>query len=240
MLEFYQFGPAWGLPDASPFCIKLELWLKMAGIEYRSVIDGDTRKAPKGKIPYIKLDGETLGDSELIIEHLKNKFGDAVDSDLTPAQQAQSHLITRMMHDSLYWVLLHCRWVEDAGWSQVRAALFGGMPKPLQLLVPPLIRRGLIKTVDGQGLGRHSRDERMQFARNDIDALDTLLGDREFFLGDQPHAVDATVQAFLICFIGPPIDNPVKQYLLTKPRLLDYYQRMNARYYPDIPAPTTP
>ncbi|RLA15962.1 MAG: glutathione S-transferase family protein, partial [Gammaproteobacteria bacterium] len=176
MLEFYQFGPAWGFPDASPFCMKLELWLKMAGIEYVSVIDGDTRKAPKGKIPYIKLDGETIGDSELIIEHLKKKFGDPVDGDLTPAQQAQSHLITRMMHDSFYWVLLHCRWMEESGWQQVRPTLFGALPKPLQVIVPPLIRRSLKKSLHGQGLGRHSREERMQIGRNDIDALDTLLG----------------------------------------------------------------
>ncbi len=239
MLEFYQFGPAWGLPDASPFCVKLELWLKMAGIEYRSVIDGDTRKAPKGKIPYIKLDGETLGDSEFIIEHLKTKYGDSVDGDLSAEQQALSHLITRMMHDSLYWVLLHCRWVEASGWQEVRPALFGSLPKPLQMIVPPLIRRSLIKSMHGQGIGRHSRDERMQLGRNDIDALDTLLGDQTYFLGDEPHAVDATVQAFLICLIGPPIDNPVKQYLLNKPRLLAYYQRMNGRYYPQIPAPTS-
>ena len=235
MLELYQFGPAWGLPDASPFCIKLELWLKMAGIEYRSVVDGDTRKAPKGKIPYIKLDGETIGDSELIIEHLKKSAGDPVDAELSPEQRARSHLINRMMHDSFYWVLLHCRWIEDSGWAEVRSALFGGLPKPLQLLVPPMIRRGLRKTVHGQGLGRHSREERMQIAFNDIDALEILLGDQPFFMGQEPHGVDATVQGFLICFIGPPIDNPVKQYLLSRPLLVDYYNRMNARYYPEIP-----
>jgi len=238
MLEFYQFGPAWGLPDVSPFCIKLDLWLKMAEIEYSSVIDGDTRKAPKGKIPYIKLDGENIGDSELIIEHLKQRFGDSVDADLTPEQQARSHLITRMMHDSLYWVLLHCRWIEESGWQQVRPALFGDLPKPLRVLVPLLIRRSLKKSLHGQGLGRHNRDERMQVARNDIDALDVMLGDQSFFMGDEPHSVDATVQGFLICLIGPPIDNPVKQSLLGKPRLLDYYRRMNARYYPQIAPPT--
>ena len=235
MVDFYTFGPVWGLPDASPFVIKLELWLKMAGIEYRSVVDGDTRKAPKGKLPYIKLDGETIGDSDLIIDKLNQKFGDKVDAGLSAQQQAHSHLLTRLMHDSFYWALVHCRWVEPNGWAQVGASLFGSLPKPLQLIVPPLVRRSIKKSLHGQGFGRHSRDEKMQMARNDIDTLDTMLGDQLFFLGDEPRSVDATVQAFLIAFIGPPIANPVRDYLLTKPRLLAYYQRMNERYYPEIP-----
>ncbi len=237
MLELYQFGPAWGLPDPSPFCIKLELWLKMAGIEYRSIADGDTRKAPKEKIPYIKIDGEVIGDSELIIANLKQRFGDAVDSDLTAEQQACSHLITRMMHDSFYWVLIHCRWFEGSGWKQVGPTLFANLPGPMKLLVPPIVRRSLKKSLHSQGLGRHSPEERMQFGCDDVDALVTLLGDKDFFMGDKPHEADATVQGFLISFIGPPIENPVKQYLISQPTLVDYYQRMNSRFYPDIPAP---
>ncbi|HAC34635.1 MAG TPA: glutathione S-transferase [Gammaproteobacteria bacterium] len=237
MIEFYRFGPAWGLPDPSPFVLKLELWLKMAGIEYQDVVDGDTRKAPKNKLPYIKLDGEAIGDSELIIDALKQRFGDTVDNDLSAEQEATSHLLIRLMHDSFYWALLHCRWMEENGWNQVRPALFGDLPAPLRLIVPPLVRRSLRKALAGQGFGRHNREEKMAMAKRDIDSLEILLGDQPFFLGDQPHTVDATVQAFLISFLGPPIDNPVKQYLLSKPKLLDYYQRMNQRFYPHLPQP---
>lgn len=225
MVEFYQFGPVWGLPDASPFVIKLELWMKMAGVEYQTVVDGDTRKAPKGKLPYIKLNGETIGDSELIIDKLKQQFDLKIDAELTAEQQAHSHLLTRMMHDSFYWALVHCRWIEDSGWQQVGPSLFGSLPKPLQLIIPRLVRRSMVRNLSGQGFGRHSRDEKMQMARNDIDTLDTMLADQLFFLGDEPHTVDATVQSFLISILGPPIDNPIKQYLLTQPRLLAYYQR---------------
>ncbi|MEL0081458.1 MAG: glutathione S-transferase family protein [Gammaproteobacteria bacterium] len=238
MIELYQFGSAWGLPDPSPFCVKLELWLKMAGLEYRSVIDGDTRKAPKGKIPYIKLDGEPLGDSELIIDRLTQRFEVAMDAQLNADQRALSHLITRMMHDSCYWVLLQCRWVNESGWTEVRPALFGSLPKPLQILVPPLIRRSVKKGMINHGLGRHSPDEIVEFARKDFDALEAMLGEQLFMLGDKPHGVDATVQGFLISFIGPPIDNPVKQDLFTRPRLLDYYNRMNQQFMPQIPAAT--
>ncbi len=39
MLRVYQFAPAFGLPNASPFCMKLETWLRMAGLPFEPVND---------------------------------------------------------------------------------------------------------------------------------------------------------------------------------------------------------
>ena len=46
MIELYQFAPAWGLPNPSPFCIKLELYLKMTGLPFEVITENDTRKGP--------------------------------------------------------------------------------------------------------------------------------------------------------------------------------------------------
>ena len=62
MIKLHQFRPAWGLTTASPFCQKLETYLRMAGIEHQVVVERDTRRAPKGKLPYIEeADGRLLG-----------------------------------------------------------------------------------------------------------------------------------------------------------------------------------
>ena len=58
MITLYGFGPAFGLPDPSPFVIKVEVLLKMAGLEFRTDANG-FRKAPKRKLPYID-DGGTI------------------------------------------------------------------------------------------------------------------------------------------------------------------------------------
>ena len=232
MIELYQFAPAWGLPDPSPFCIKLELYLKMAGLPYQLITENDTRKGPKGKIPFIRDAGKTIGDSELIIQHLKTQYGDHVDGSLTVDQRARGHLIDRMLHDSTYWVLLYCRWMEDSGYSAVRQALFAGMPWPLRAIVPPLLRRGLRRTLIGQGLGRHDRDQIFSFGFAQMDTLSVLLGDKPYLLGDLPCSADATAHGFIMSFVGPPIDNPMRDRIRRSANLMAYYQRMNQRFYP--------
>ena len=62
MVTLYTFGPGFGLPDPSPFVMKAEILLKMAGLPFRTDTTG-FRKAPKGKLPYIEDDGERIADS---------------------------------------------------------------------------------------------------------------------------------------------------------------------------------
>ncbi len=64
MITLYAFGPQFSLPDPSPFVTKAEVLLKMAKLPYEIDLKG-FRKAPKGKLPYIKDDGELIADFNL-------------------------------------------------------------------------------------------------------------------------------------------------------------------------------
>lgn len=73
-ITLYQPPPAFGLPNASPFCMKLETYLRMAEIPYQ-IKAASFAQAPNGKIPYIEHNGRLIGDSSLIIDYLKQTFG---------------------------------------------------------------------------------------------------------------------------------------------------------------------
>jgi hypothetical protein len=62
MITLYQFEPAFGLPNASPFCLKLETWLRMAGLPYEAprMTLSAMGRSPKGKLPYIVDEGKPL------------------------------------------------------------------------------------------------------------------------------------------------------------------------------------
>ena len=75
MLTVYTFGAGFGLPDTSPFVVKLETWLRMAKIPYRSE-RGDLRKAPKRKLPYASDGNRVIADSSHIIQYVEEKHND--------------------------------------------------------------------------------------------------------------------------------------------------------------------
>jgi hypothetical protein len=37
MIKLYQFNAAWGLPNPSPFCMKVETYLRMVSLPYEVV-----------------------------------------------------------------------------------------------------------------------------------------------------------------------------------------------------------
>ena len=37
-IALHQFAPCFGLPNASPFCMNVEAYLRLAGLEYRCAI----------------------------------------------------------------------------------------------------------------------------------------------------------------------------------------------------------
>jgi glutathione S-transferase len=237
MITLYQFPPAFGLPNASPFCLKLELYLRMAGLPYGNRYTLDLHRAPKGKLPWIDDDGTVVADSGLIIDHLKNKYGDPLDSDLTPAQRAAGLAITRLFEEHLYWTVLHDRWISAAGWAMTRPGFFGAMPWPLRVIVPWVARRGIRAELHGQGMGRHTPEQIHALGVADVDALAALLGDQAFFLGAKATSVDAVAAAFLANILMVPLETPVKRATAAHTNLVAYCQRMAQQYFPDDYSP---
>lgn len=231
MIKLVQFAPAFGLPNASPFCMKLENYLRMAGLPYELVNSGDVLKAPKKKLPYIVDDGTVVADTSFIIDHLKARYGDPLDAGLTPAERAVATAFQRLFEENLYWAVVHTRWVQPDGWAKTREAFFGAMPVPLRWFVPALARRGMIAELRGQGMGRHSEAEIHAIGCRDITAVADFLADKPFMLGDQPTSLDACAYAFLANLLWAPVDSPIRHHARSLPRLEAYALRMKARYY---------
>lgn len=233
MIQLYQFAPAFGLPNASPFCMKLETYLRMAGLPFEipRFKLSDLQRAPKGKLPYIVDGTRTLADSSLIIDYLKATYGDPLDSWMNPEQRAVALAWQRLLEEHFYWVAVYLRWVEPEGWAMTRPTFFQGLKAPLAWIIPPLARRGMRSELHGHGMGRHSREEVHALGCRDISALADYLGDKPFMMGEQPSSLDAVAYAFLANLLWVPLETPVKAHAQKFPQLERYCQRMKSRYY---------
>lgn len=237
MITLFQFHRVWGLPNASPFCMKLETYLRMAKLPYDIKFIHNPQKAPKGKFPFVQIDGKTYSDSEMIIDELKTRYGDPLDQDLTKEQRALSILIDHTFCERLYWVTVYLRWQDEQGWAQINHEYFGHLPALLKFFVPSLVRKQTIKALYGQGMGRHRLDEVVHMGEKTLDALASLLGEQVYFLGDKPSSVDATAFAFLANILYTPLHDPLKKHALSLPALGAYCERMWDALYSDFPKP---
>jgi glutathione S-transferase len=233
MITLYNFGPAFGLPDPSPFVMKVETLLKMAKLPYRTDSTGFT-KAPKGKIPYIEDDGVIVADSTFIRWHLEKKYGIDFDRGLDAGQRASAWAFEKMIEDNLYWVIVHDRWVDDANFRKGPVRFFDRVPAPIRPLVVTMIRRKVRGALRGHGLGRHSNDEILALGKKSIAAIADFLGDKPFFFGPEPTGVDATVFAFVAGALCPHFDSRTRSAAEQHANLRRYVGRMTARFYPEL------
>lgn len=233
MITLYTFGPAFGLPDPSPFVIKAEMLLKLSGLPYRKQ-RGSMRTAPKGKLPYIDDAGAQVPDSTLIRLYLAEQYGITLDAGLSDADKAVAWSVECLCSDHLYWCVVHERWLDDAVFARGPGVFFQRVPFLLRGMVIRMIRRKVRGNLHGQGLGRFSPAERQRLLQLDIATLATLLADKPYMLGAAPCWLDATVFAFvasaLLATLG---DTPSRQVVSQYPNLVDYVSRLRQQYFPE-------
>ena len=228
-LELWLLRPCWGMASGSPFCVKLDAWLRMAGLPFEVRVLEGLPKSANGKAPYVVLpDGRTIADSAVIMETLAHERGLTLDEGLDDDQRALATAVTRMLEDHFYWVIAWDRWVPAEHWALTREAYFGAMPIPLRWLVPPIARRGMKRSLDGQGFGRMTDALILERADRDLEALSRLLGDEEHLLG-RPSSLDATVFAFVTAASDPPFDGPLQRLVARRDNLVAFCDRVRAR-----------
>jgi glutathione S-transferase len=234
MIKLYQFARTWGIPNLSHFCCKLETYLRLTKIPYE-MVESIPPKAPKGKLPFIEDGDKKIADSDLIIQHLIQTYGDQLDADLSPAQKGTSLAMKRLLEDHLFWITMYTRWqYSDENWQVNKKAIFHTFPPFIRDVVASVFRILIRRQIYGHGIGRHSSEEIFQLGRDDLDALSDYLADKPYFMGDKPTSLDATAFGILINTLACPIESPVKEYARSKQNLVDYCQRLMSEYYPEL------
>jgi glutathione S-transferase len=236
-IVLHQFAPAFGLPNGSPFCMKVEAYLRLAGLEYRCANGALPFRAPRRKLPWIEDDGTPVADSSFIVRHLEARHRNPLDGWLSARERATGHGVQRMLEENTYWVAVHYRWVDDAGWRITKPQFFGALPPVASGLVAALARRQLRRQCLGQGMGLHTPEEIAAIGCADFDALAAQLEGREYLLGDRPSSYDAVALAFLANLLWVQVESPVKAHATGLPVLVDYCDRMMALVFPEYGKP---
>ncbi len=222
----FQPPPQFGLLNSSPFCMKLEGFLKYHNIPYE-IKHARPDSGPYGKIPFVQFKGEVVGDSSLIIQKLSEEF--ALSESLTAAQRASSHAFKIMAEEHLYWVLVYSRWIETAPWREVKEVFFKPVPKLMRNFIANKVQKEVLKALKAQGIGRLPKDEIYARARLDLTAMSEWFAENNFIAGDEFSDYDFSIWAILSGIISATLQTPLATIAKEFPNLLNYLERVNSK-----------
>jgi len=242
VVYLYQFSRTPLLPSLSPFCLKVECWLRLAGIKYENVDHKMKYRSKKGQLPFVEVNGEEIADSTIIIKELSKRYGHDLDAALTPEQKNIAHATISMVENHLAWVVMWWR-------TKYPELVLKGYKVNLQHALGTRIPNGILnflfkfafgrkgtKKVKAQGMGVHSAEEINNFGQGDLKVLSDMLSDKPFFFGDEPTNLDVVVFAQLaqIYFIDKEVTYSLRDYMSEScPNLVGHVNRMKERCFPD-------
>jgi glutathione S-transferase len=231
-LTLYVSRAGFGLPDTSPFVIKTEVQLKMAGLVYDRA-SAIPPQAPNGKLPFINDHDEVVSDSTFIRAHIECKYGVDLDEGLDARQRAESWAIERLLEDHLYFAMVWFRWIDPENFAKGPAHFADSAPEADRPKLRQDLQARKAVEVHAQGVGRHTPARIAELGTRSIDALSQLLGDKACFMGESPSGVDATAFGVLASVLTPFFDTPLRRAAAARPNLVAHVARMMQRYYPD-------
>jgi glutathione S-transferase len=211
MLTLFSYPELFGVADNNGYGLKLFAFLRLTGVPFRHEHIVDASKAPRGQLPYIVDDGETIGDSNTIVAHLIRKHRLTIDDGLTAAKRTTGHLITRML-DDLYWVMSYSRWQDERFWPLFRDALLEQHPA----LTEAGLRKAQafnFKRYYFQGIGRYAPDAVYARGLADLQALADLIPTKGYMHGPQPTSIDAAIYGFIANIHFYEIETPLREFV---------------------------
>jgi glutathione S-transferase len=226
MLTLYSYPELFGVADNNGYGLKVFAFLKLAGVPFIHEHVFDASAAPRGQLPYIVEDGETVGDSETIIAYLTEKHGLTIDAALTAAQRRCNHLVTRML-DDLYWVMSYSRWKDQRYYPAFRDA-FMAQHAGIDAAGLDKARDYNAERYHFQGIGRYTPDQAYARGLADLQVLADLVPADGYVHGPAPTSIDAGIYGFLANIHFFPIPTPLKAAVSAHPNLVRHCEAIHA------------
>ena len=226
----HQFPPVGSIPSLSPYCLKLETFLRMNKIPYENVHSYKVGK--KGKMPWIEYKGDRVPDSNFIIDYLNKTFEIDMDKNLSKSEKAQSRALKVMMEENFVCTLGFSRWVDEFNeFKKVFPAHQKGIGFTVQLKMQ---QRKVRSALDHQGIGRHSKEEIYKIAEMDLRALSDYLGEKPYFMGAEVTSLDASAFGFLANVLCSGFEGFHYKFVKEElTNLSDYVERLKGEFWAD-------
>ncbi|MHA6344223.1 glutathione S-transferase family protein [Roseivivax sp. CAU 1761] len=209
-ITVFHFAPAWDLPSCGPFALKLLAWLSHHRVPYRSEVQNNPGKGPKGKSPWAEIDGDVVADSDRIIRHLKARLNiEDAEARLSAADRGIAQAFKSAFEERVHQILEYELFMLPEGQAFLRETFAQDMPKAMLAVVFPLLKRQFAKQLYARGVARHAPDEVIEMGRQEFEGLAGLLRERPFICGEAPGLADFSCFGQAAPMLRWPMPTPV-------------------------------
>ncbi len=192
MIFLYQFA-------TSPLCEKVRRILNYKQLEFeihevpRAKVADYADVSPTGKFPAIRDGEKAVWDSTDIAHHLEAVAPERPLIPSDPRDAAMVHVIEDWADESLYFyeITMRVAWEHNA--PRVAEEFAATMPGATAEAVLPLVTKAAQELTSAQGLGRKPQDQVVRDVERHIAALEGLLGDGDWLVGDSITLADIAV-----------------------------------------------
>lgn len=216
-IQFCVFEKAHDEPSGSGYCQKLETFFRASDFRDYEVKFTSVFTAPKGKLPYIIINGKPIADSHFIVQYL--------------IREGRIRDIEELVYPATVWT----RFAYPENWEILKVEVFKEVPNPIRWLLSWFIRRRVANGLKGHGVGRHSREEvdsiLQDFVQNLIIRLKESKG--PYFHGDKVAIIDCVVYGFMANALRMKSNPGYSALILESDVLREYVARGTRLWFPE-------
>ncbi len=246
-MELQVWSGDFGLPTWHPGCLALWSYCRFTGapVTVRAtdapLLSGAWRLG--GDLPAFshpqRLD-LPLGDFESLVSHLERECRFSTEAALTPRQRAEGVAFRRMVEERLAPASAFVAWVEPVNHAEITRPWFARrLGFPSAFAHPPRYRRAAAALVEAAARCDPELEPELaeravaSLADDCLGALSQKLGDKQYFFGTQPSALDALAFSHLapILRVPWPAAGAIVQSVKKYPNLERFVSRILNSYF---------
>ncbi len=188
------------LESYSPVCLKIHKALQLHGLPYQRR-HGKTPASfsdihPAARVPVLLVQDKAVFETTDILKHLETiSERTLIPSD--PKEAAQAWLWEEMADTTLGGYSMAARWADERNWPTVRTRFFEEMPAFVRMIVPGLLRRGVMKTLIKRDVWHLGGEHCWRNFQETLDSLDALAPAKGFWCSAIPSVADVSIFAQL-------------------------------------------
>ncbi|KAE9549537.1 hypothetical protein FO519_007255 [Halicephalobus sp. NKZ332] len=211
IVYLYQYRSCAKSPNSSPYCLKVETFLKYHKIPYLPVYSASV-KSRDGLLPFIIYNGKEISDSQPIISFLEKEFN--LTPKLDEKEMAIARAVERTIDNSIANAMSYILILKDPN------VFFDTLLKLMPLVIAQLMFGRVYYRVKDrlEGIYFAQLPEEDIFKGLDLDlkAVNEILGDKKYLFGDEPTPADfalfGQLSIGIYCYTSVPFKTVINKY----------------------------